>query len=74
MRMRTIAEAIDYMHQVDPETALTKNALRVLIRDGAIPAIRIGNKSLISLETLESFLAGDYAPEPQQADGIRRVY
>ena len=40
----------------DPETALTKTALRRLVTTGQLPAVRVGGKYLVNLEVLESFL------------------
>ena len=62
-RMRTIDQAIAYIREVDPETALTKNALRCLVISKAIPSTRIGKKYLLSLEKLDEFLqAADNEP------------
>lgn len=56
-RMRTINQAIDYIHECDNKTALTKYALRRLIANGTIPSIQVGNKYLINLDILDVFLA-----------------
>lgn len=58
MRMRTIDEAIKYVLEHDPETALTKTALRRLVVTGVIPSVRIGTKYLVGLENLELYLSG----------------
>ena len=55
-RIRTITEAINYIKEKDPETALTKFALRDLIITKKIPAIMRGKKYLISLDVLERYL------------------
>lgn len=74
MRMRTINEASAYLAELDPETALTKTALRRLVVSGAVPSVRVGNKYLLSLETLEDYLSGEKQPEVvPPARGIRRV-
>ena len=77
-RMRTIDQAMAYIREVDPETALTKNALRCLVISKAIPSTRIGKKYLLSLEKLDEFLqAADNEPvisDPAVPTGIvRRV-
>lgn len=59
MRMRTINEASAYLTELDPETALTKTALRRLVINGSIPSVRVGNKYLIALENLEAFLSNE---------------
>ena len=56
MRMRTIEQAAAHVRELDPETALTKTALRRLIITGELPSIRVGQKYLVSLEVLETYL------------------
>lgn len=58
MRMRTILEAHAYLSSVDPETAITKTALRRLVVSGAVPSVKIGNKYLVALETIDDYLRG----------------
>jgi len=42
----------------DPDTALTKTALRRFVVTGTIPSVKVGNKYLIALEDVEEFLGG----------------
>lgn len=75
-RMRTIDAAWKYVKEVDPDTSLTKSALRRLIVSGTIPHTRIGTKYLVCLETLEAYLTGQLAEKPAEPDtvgGIRRL-
>ncbi len=69
MRMRTLNEAFKYIQDNDPETCLTKSALRRLVTTGKLPSVKVGTKYLISLEILESTLKSGFsvqkAPEPQ---------
>ena len=69
MRMRTLNEAFKYIQDNDPETCLTKTALRRLVTTGKLPSVKVGTKYLVSLEILESSLKGDIplqkVPEPQ---------
>ena len=58
MRMRTIDQAITYLRDRDPETAITKNALRQMVKNGDIPSVQVGRKRLIALETLDERLLG----------------
>lgn len=58
MRMRTIDQAAVYLKGQDPDTALTKTAIRRLVTTGALPSVRVGQKYLIALENLDSYLAG----------------
>ena len=71
-RMRTINQAAAWLQQNDPETALTKTALRRLVTSGKLPSVRVGQKYLISLEALEDYLHGT-APLPAVVQGIREV-
>ena len=74
--MRTIDAAIQHVKEIDPETSLTKSALRRLVVSGTIPHTRIGNKYLVCLETLDDFLKGQTAekpPDSTKTGGIRRL-
>jgi len=57
-RMRTIEQAAAWLIETDPETAITKTALRRLVVTGQLPSVRVGQKYLLSLESLEAFLDG----------------
>lgn len=58
-RMRTIDQAAAWLTENDPETALTKTALRRLATTGQLPGVvMIGKKYLINLDVLEVYLAG----------------
>ena len=73
-RMRTQSQAFAWLKEHDPDTALTKTALRRLIITGAVPSVRVGQKYLISLEVLEEYLRNpDVSPEPISINGIREV-
>ena len=75
-RMRTINEAIDYIKANDPDTRLTKTALRRMVTSGELHAVQAGQKYLISLEVLEAHLAGEtdaVAAAPDKSGEIRRV-
>lgn len=57
-RMRTIDQAATWLQENDPGTAFTKTALRRLVVTGQIPCARVGQKYLVNLDVLESFLMG----------------
>ena len=62
-RMRTIEQAAALLKQTDPETAFTKTALRRLVTTGQLPGVvRIGQKYLINMDVLDSFLSGESMP------------
>ena len=74
-RMRTIDQGADWLRKTDPDTALTKTALRRLVTTGQLPSVRIGQKYLLDLDTLTEYLKGTLPEaEPEAEYGkIRRV-
>ena len=56
--MRTIDEAAAFLRQTDPNTAVTKPALRRLVTSGQIPSVRIGAKYPVDLGVLDEFFGG----------------
>lgn len=56
--MRTIDNMMAIIKAQDPNTALTKTALRRFVVTGTIPSVKVGNKYLIALEDVEEFLGG----------------
>ena len=75
MRLRTIEQASEYVRAADPETALTKTAIRRFVTTGVIPSVRSGQKYLVALENLDAYLSGKSSDEPseERAGEIRRV-
>ena len=61
MRMRTIDQVIEHVRAADPETALTKSALRRKVISGEVPSVKAGKKYLIDLDRLDSALFGGEA-------------
>lgn len=56
-RMRLIADAFRLIKEEDPNTALTLNALRTIVRQGKIPCMKSGRKTLINYDALLEYLA-----------------
>ncbi len=54
---RTIPQAAAEIAANDPATAITPWALRTLVRSGAIPSVRRGNRYLVALEDIEEYLS-----------------
>lgn len=52
VKMRTIRQCAKYFKEVDPETAVTEHALRIMVKEGAIPIFKTGNRHLINLDKL----------------------
>ena len=63
-RMRTIQEAAAELRRIDPHTAVTPYFIRRIVLDGTIPHVKAGNKQLVNLDTLLSYLAEAPAQEP----------
>lgn len=56
-QLRTLPKAYDAFKARDPETALTKNYFRTLVKTGAIPSVRLGKTYLIDIETVDQYIA-----------------
>ena len=72
-RMRTIDAAAAWLHESDPDCALTKTALRRMVTTGQLPSVRVGSKYLLDLDVLAEFLRGSAPAAVCQAPGIREV-
>ena len=72
-RMRTIDQAAEWLRETDPETALTKTALRRLATTGQLPTVRIGQKYLIDLDVLGDFLKGSAEGYEENYGKISRI-
>ena len=46
----------------DPQTCLTETAIRTRVRSGRVPCVRVGKKYLVTIEALETYLAGTAEP------------
>lgn len=56
MRLRTQAQIMQELKEIDPETSLTPHALRRMVLSGQIPTIRSGRRYLIDLDRFEEYL------------------
>lgn len=56
-RIRTVNTAYEEIILNDPNTALTKSAIRSLLKDGTIPSLKIGNKVIFDMNDLEEILS-----------------
>lgn len=56
-KLRTLPKAYTYIKEQDPDSALTKNYFRTLVKTGAIPSVRLGKNFLIDVETLDQHIA-----------------
>ena len=72
--MRTIKQAIAELKEKDSNTAFTESALRRAVSSGDIPHIKAGNKVLVNLDTVESYLNGTLSNDKLTDFGnIRRL-
>lgn len=55
-RMRTITSAYKEIKELDPNSALTQNQLRVMVKNGDISYAKAGRTILINLDTLLDYL------------------
>lgn len=72
MRIRTIDKASEYFRERDPDTDLTKTALRRMVTTGQVQSFRVGQKYLLDLDILEATLFHP-APAPVSDGKIRRI-
>lgn len=79
-RMRTSAAAVAELRKVDPLTPIKRHTLDSWARQGLIHSVMIGNRRLISMDSLENYLSGVAAiPAGDQSEAepprgvIRRV-
>lgn len=70
--MRTIEQAVAEIRTEDPNTALTKTALRRLVVSGTVPSVRVGAKYLLDMAALDSYLAGEQQV-PETPQSVRRI-
>ena len=59
MGYRTIEAAHAYLLKLDPDCAITKYMLRILCKSGNITVLNAGNKNLILMSSLLSYLKLD---------------
>ncbi len=66
---RTINTAAAEIAAIDPGTAITPWALRTLVRSGDIPSVQRGNRKLVALEDIETYL--NTAAQTRKYKGVR---
>lgn len=72
MRIRTIDKASEYFRERDPDTDLTKTALRRMVTTGQVQSVRVGAKYLVDLDILEATLFHP-TTAPAAEGKIRRI-
>jgi len=57
-RLRTLDAAIAEIKQKDPNTCLTRYALRQAVIEGRIPCVMFGRKRLVDVSSVLAYLTG----------------
>ena len=52
MMIRTIDKAYDEIKARDPETALSRELVRQMIKTGMVPSLKVGNRKLVDVDVL----------------------
>lgn len=74
-RMRTANEAYEMLKKEDPNTAVTLNHIKTIIRNGSLPVTKAGKKYLVDYDILVNYLSNpDKYKKPTASDGkIRKI-
>lgn len=74
-RMRTAKQAFDELKRLDPNTAIKEYHIRVLMRTGRVPTVRVGERRvLVNFDTLLEVLADpNITLESPKSAGIRKI-
>ena len=75
-RMRTAAGIVAELKAIDPDTGVTEYFVRRMMREGVLPVVRAGSKTLVNLDDVLALLrAGTPPPDnaPETPGGIRRL-
>lgn len=73
VHMRLLDEVVPELKKIDPNTPVTRNAVRQWGLSGKIPTVMAGRKRLYNMEALLKFLSYDRIQNQPRADGIRAV-
>lgn len=78
-RMRTSGAAAEELRRIDPMTPIKRHTIDIWAKEGVVYSVMIGNRRLVSMDSLEAFVSGSVADnivqeatEPPQT-GIRRI-
>ena len=63
VHLRTIAEAVDWFKERDPDTRITESVIRLLVATNRIPACKQGRDYVIAIEAVENYLSGSMGVE-----------
>lgn len=68
-RIRTINKTVEFLKALDPDTSITYSAISKVVKQGDIPCIQVGNRSLIKVEDAYIYFYG--RPMEEEDEGIR---
>lgn len=54
-QMRTIQKLVAQAKELDPETCITESSIRLLVKSGKLPCVKVGRKTLVSVEAVEAY-------------------
>lgn len=57
--LRSIKKAYNYVHQTDPETAITVHTIRVWCKENKVRSLSSGNRTLVDIESLMAYINQD---------------
>lgn len=80
-RMRTSGAAVEELRRIDPSTPVKRHTVDTWARQGLIHSVMVGNRRLVSMDSLEAYLTGSVADlntaqeEPKEPPrvGIREI-
>lgn len=72
-RMRLVKDAYEQLKRDDPDTNITLNALRTIVKSGAIPTVQLGRKTLLNYDSLLEYFSNGNSEQVHNTDIIRRV-
>ena len=58
-RLRTINQTFEEIRQADPDTCLTRHAIRTAVINGEIPSRLVGSRRLIDMDLVLAYFSGD---------------
>ena len=72
-RMRLVSECYQQILADDPDSSITMNSLRRLVKTEAVPSVKVGRKSLVDYDALLAYLSNPTKPkEEAPVQGIIR--
>lgn len=57
-RLRTLSDTYAFIKDIDPDTAVTANAIRCLVVSGQVSSVKVGKKYLVDVDHLMDYLRG----------------